>query len=139
MRSRLRGIGKRHAGFLTEMKTNRIAWLTVYSLRPKVIHCGTPCTKMCLLGSRQLDEMTVKLNEFTRKVAEYQHSQKLGVSIENPKGSFLFQQPAFEKTFGMMSKPKAGWMFYRPEGHQFHVQYPGPTLRVNLSRRLWYG
>lgn len=100
-------------------------WLIVYSTRPKVIHYGTPCTRICLLGSRQLDEMTVKLNEFTRKIAEYQHSQKLGVSIENPKGSLLFQQPPFEKTFGTMSEPKIGWMFYRSEGCQFHVQYPG--------------
>ena len=34
------------------------AWLLVYSLRPKVIHCGTPCTKMCKIGPRALDGST---------------------------------------------------------------------------------
>ena len=26
------------------------AWLLVYSLRPNVVHLGTPCTKMCVLS-----------------------------------------------------------------------------------------
>ena len=47
---------------------------------------------MCQLGSQKLDETTIRLNEFTRKVAEYQHSQKLGGSLENPKGSTLFNR-----------------------------------------------
>ena len=109
----------------TEDDQNDCAFLIVYCLQPKVIHCGTPCTKMCLLGSRSVDDTTHKLNEFTRKVAEHQHERKRGVSIENPKGSLLFQQPAFVKTFGTLLEPKPGWRFYRSEGCQFHVRYPG--------------
>ena len=44
---------------------------------------------MCQLGSQKLNETTIKLNEFARKVTEYQHSQKLGVYIGNPKGQHL--------------------------------------------------
>ena len=80
---------------------------------------------MCQLGSQKLDETTVKLNAFTKKAAEYKHSQGLGVSIESPKGSTLFLQPEFVRTFGTMSKPKPGWMFYLSEGCQLHVSYPG--------------
>ena len=53
------------------------AWLLVYSLRPKVIHCGTPCTKMCKIGSRTLESAEAQ-NEFTWKVAMHQHAEGLG-------------------------------------------------------------
>ena len=42
-----------------------------------------------------------------------------------PKGSLLFQQPTFVKTFGTLLEPKPGWRFYRSEGCQLHVCYPG--------------
>ena len=54
------------------------AWLLVYSLRLNVIHCGTPCTKMCQIGERTLDEATEAHNEFTYKVAEHQEAESLG-------------------------------------------------------------
>ena len=37
----------------------------------------------------------------------------------------MFQQPGFVKTFGTVLEPKPGWRFYRSEGCQFHVRYPG--------------
>ncbi len=54
-----------------------LAWLLVYVLRPGVIHLGTPCTKMCEAGARQMDDTTHMLNEFSRKVALHQHAEGL--------------------------------------------------------------
>ena len=101
------------------------AWLIVYQLRPKVIHLGTPCTKMCLLGPRQVDKETKMQNEFTKKVALHQAGEGLGASIENPKGSLLFDEPEIVGTFGTVDAPKTPWSFYRSEGCQFKFQYPG--------------
>ena len=92
------------------------AWLLVYSLRPKVIHCGTPCTKMCQIGERTIDESTEAQNEFTLNVAEHQEAEGLGASIETPKGSLLFEQKKYKEKFGSLEEPKPGWLFYRPEG-----------------------
>ena len=69
------------------------AWLLVYALRPKVVHLGTPCTKMSVAGSRKIDSATEAQNEFTWKVAVHQQAEGLGVSIENPKKQ-LAQVPA---------------------------------------------
>ena len=101
------------------------AWLLVYSLRPKAVHLGTPCTDMCLIGQGKLNESTISQNEFTHAVAVHQVKEGLGCSIENPKGSLLFQQPLFVKTFGTIDEPKPGWSFFRLEGCQFRVIYPG--------------
>ena len=71
------------------------AWLLVYSLRPKVVHCGTPCTKICVLGqafpNHALDEATLAQNAFTLAIMKHQHAEGLGVSVENLKG-----QPAVQ-------------------------------------------
>ena len=85
------------------------AWLLVYSLRPKVVHLGTPCTKMCVLSqawpNHALDEATHAQNRFTHAVMTHQHAEGLGASVENPRGSLLFKQKEFVKSFGKMSVP----------------------------------
>ncbi len=58
------------------------AWLITFVLRPKVVHLGTPCTKMCLIGSRDVDFATCMQNELKRKVALHQAAEGLGASIE---------------------------------------------------------
>ena len=80
---------------------------------------------MCQIGERTLDEATKAQNEFTYKVADHQEAEGLGASIENPKGSLLFEQGKYKKKFGSLESPKAGWSFYRVEGCQLHVTYPG--------------
>ena len=45
------------------------AWLLVNSLRPKVIHLGTPCTRMSLAGTQDIDAATKAQNDFTLAVA----------------------------------------------------------------------
>ena len=94
------------------------AWLIVYSLKPMVVHCGTPCTKMCAIGQGQVDKATQAQNDFTWRVATHQHAHGRGASIENPKGSSLPKQPKFEETFGRLGRPKPGWAFYRTDGCQ---------------------
>ena len=101
------------------------AWLLVYCLRPKVTHCGTPCTKMCQIGPRDIDAATEAQNNFSWMVCTHQDAQGLGASLENPKGSLLLQQPKFVESFGAIGNPKPGWAFYRSEGCQLHVVYPG--------------
>ena len=34
-------------------------------------------------------------------------------------------QPEFQRLIGTLEEPKAGWSFYRSEGCQLHVVYPG--------------
>ena len=75
-----------------------------------------------------------------RKVAVHQRAEQLGVSIENPKGSLLFKQAKYVKTFGTIDSPKPGWSFYRSEGCQFKVVYPGrddpgPGFLAGRSKR----
>ena len=101
------------------------AWLLVYALRPKVVHLGTPCTKMSVVGSRKIDSATEAQNEFTWKVAMHQNAEGLGVSIENPKSSSLKYQPKFQETFGLVGASKPGWNYYTSDGCQLHVIYPG--------------
>ena len=76
---------------------------------------------MCQIGERTIDEPTEAQNEFTYKVAEHQEAENLGASIENPKGSLLYEQKKYKKKFGSLDSPKAGWSFYRVEGCQLHV------------------
>ncbi|MBP51091.1 MAG: hypothetical protein CMA68_03330 [Euryarchaeota archaeon] len=61
------------------------AWILIY-IRPKVIHIGTPCTKMCQIGSGVIDEATKEQNKFSIMTAEHQAAEKLGASIEQPRG-----------------------------------------------------
>ena len=101
------------------------AWLLVYSLQPKVIHLGTPCTKMCQIGAQKIDEATEAQNAFTAAVMAHQQAMKLGVSVENPRGSTLRHQKVFTDMVGTLERPKPSWSFYRSEGCQFHLIYPG--------------
>ena len=101
------------------------AWLIIYSLKPKVIHLGTPCTQMSQLGGRHVDASTRAQNMSTCAVVEHQSLLGLGASVENPKSSSLPHQPEFIKVFGAMDSPNPGWSFYRSEGCQFKVVYPG--------------
>ena len=64
-------------------------------------------------------------NEFTWKVATHQQAEGVGASIENPKSSLLPEQPKFANTFGSVGSPKPGWAYYRLEGCQLRVAYPG--------------
>ena len=101
------------------------AWLLVYSLKPKVVHLGTPCTNMSRMGQGVIDAATKAQNEFTIKTVQHQETVGLGASVENPKSSSLVHQPEFQAVFGSLDKPKPGWSFYRSEGCQFKVVYPG--------------
>ena len=94
-------------------------------LKPKVVHMGTPCTKMCRIGKGEIDAATSMQNQFTAMVASHQAEHGLGASVENPKGSLLVDQPEMQAVFGTMDTPKPGWSFYRSEGCQLHVVYPG--------------
>ena len=49
------------------------AWLIVYSLKPKRLHLGTPCTNMCQIGTGIIDAATAAQNEFTAVVLAHQH------------------------------------------------------------------
>ena len=80
---------------------------------------------MCRLGKQQIDERTAAQNNFTLAVALHQQAQGLGVSIEQPKGSILFETKEFVKAFGTPDMPNSKWSFYRTEGCQLHVVYPG--------------
>jgi len=80
---------------------------------------------MCLLGAGELDDATRAQNEFTWTVAMHQKAEGLGCSVENPKGSKLFQETKYVRDFGTLGTPKPGWSFYRLEGCQFKVIYPG--------------
>jgi hypothetical protein len=57
------------------------AFVLCFVLKPKVIHQGTPCTNMCVLGKRQIDGPTHMQNEFSRKVCLHQqeHGRKASV------------------------------------------------------------
>ena len=115
-----------------------LAWLIVYALRPKVVHMGTPCTKMCVIGEGKLDAATEFQNEFSRTVAVYQAAEGLGASLENPKGSKLVEQPSFVKTFGDLESPVYPWSYYRSEGCQFHLQYPGADNPESPMRKAQF-
>ena len=80
---------------------------------------------MCVVGKGKLNESTAMQNKFTWKVLTHQKAQGYGASVENPKGSLLFQQEMYVKTFGSIDTPKPGWHFYRFEGCQFRVVYRG--------------
>ena len=60
---------------------NDCAWLIVYSLKPKVIHLGTPCTNMCQIGQGVIDKATESQNKFTIKTCQHQQALGLGVSV----------------------------------------------------------
>ena len=49
-----------------------LAWLLVYILKPTVVHLGTPCTNMCVIGAKQLGKATNEQNKFSRVVLEHQ-------------------------------------------------------------------
>ena len=74
-----------------------LAWLLVYVLKPKVIHLGTPCTKMCRIGARQIDNRMEKQNEFSAKCLLHQEATNLFGSVENPKGTRLYTCKPREK------------------------------------------
>ena len=102
-----------------------LAWLLCYVLKPKVVHLGTPCTKMCVLGKQQIDHATEMQNEFTRKVMLHQQAHSWKASVEQPKGSILYEQPKFVEHFGRIDDPKAPWKWYLSHGCQLQVIYPG--------------
>jgi len=101
------------------------AWMVTGCLRPKVLHLGTPCTRMCRMGKRDADEETRQQNKLTRIVAKHQEANKLGASVENPQGSTLFEEEEWITDFGHQDKLKDPWSFYLQHGCQFKVTYPG--------------
>ena len=90
---------------------------------------------MCMIGPRALDKSTLAQNQFTVTVARHQHEEGLGVSIENPKGSLLFEQDEIKELAGTLTRPKAGWSFYRSEGCQLGVTYPGSD--TDHGKPIW--
>ena len=66
----------------TEVDQADLAWLFVYKLRPKVVHLGTPCTKMSKIGSKELDDESRRQNRFTLQVCEHQEKQRLHALLE---------------------------------------------------------
>ena len=115
------------------------AWLLVYALRPKITHCGTPCTKMCKIGPREVDRATEAQNEFTWQIADHQQAERLGVSVENPKGSLLYKQAKYVKSFGTPGDPRPGWSFYMSDGCQLQVVCDGRAdyQRPMLKQATW--
>ena len=69
------------------------AFILVHCLRPLVTHIGVPCRSMSQLGSKVIDNATAQQNKFALCVMTHQEIEKLGVSVENPKGTTLFVQP----------------------------------------------
>ena len=80
---------------------------------------------MCQIGQGSIDAATNAQNVFTAIVVEHQDDSGLGASIENPKGSSIVKQPAIVKVCGTPETPKPRWSFYRSEGCQLRVVYPG--------------
>ena len=70
-----------------------LAFLIVYILRPKVVHLGTPCTQMCVVGAKDMDEATRMQNKFLILVCKHQAINGMHASVENPKGSLLWKLP----------------------------------------------
>ena len=101
------------------------AWLLVYSLKPKVVHLGTPCTKMCRLGKQEIDEATKATNEFTKACCEHQLALKLLAGVENPKGTILHSQPDWIAAFGDPATRDNSWKLHELDGCQLGSVYPG--------------
>ena len=58
---------------------------------PLLIHLGTPCTHVCMIGSNEaIPQEHLDLYEFSLKVVRHQQARGRFVSVENPKGSYLF-------------------------------------------------
>ena len=91
---------------------------------------GTPCSRMCVVGPRQIDPATAAQNAFTFKVAAHQDAEGLGASIENPAGTLLIEQKGFSRVCGTMERPKPGWNFYRSHGCQFALECPAPYADI---------
>ena len=43
-----------------------LTYLIIHELMPKIIHLGTPCTKMCKIGPRETDAATKAMNDFSK-------------------------------------------------------------------------
>ena len=87
-----------------------LAWLLCYVHKPKVVHLGTPCTKMCVLGKQQIDQATEMQNEFTRKVVLHQQAHSWKASVEQPKVPFCMSSLSLWSTL-------AGSRIRRPRGN----------------------
>ena len=97
----------------------------VYILKPKVGHLGTPCTKMSRLGKLQIDEATRMQNDLSRKICVHQEANDRKASVENPGGTILFYLQEWKREFGNPEQPKFPWAFYRADGCQMGIEYPG--------------
>jgi hypothetical protein len=102
----------------------QLAWLIVFALEPLVIHTGTPCTNMCVLGSQDTDKALV-LVKFTALVADHQDRRGYLASDENPAGSLLQTLPAWQKVFGRPPEYKGRWRCWSSDGCQLGMVYPG--------------
>ena len=109
----------------TESDQADLAWLLVYMLKPVVIHLGTPCTNMCVIGAKQVGPGTTQQNSFSRIVLEHQERVKCFGSVETPVGSSLYRQAEWTGSFGVVERPKSPWRFYQSHGCQLGVVYPG--------------
>ena len=108
-----------------EQDQRDLAFLLVFQLQPDVIHCGTPCTKMCICGKKELDRATKAQNAFTYAVCKHQVAVKRHASVENPDSSLLWKLEDSIKVFGTAEQPRAPWRFYESHGCQLNMVYPG--------------
>jgi hypothetical protein len=72
-----------------EEDQNLVAKMICWALRPKAVHCGTPCTHMCLTGLRDIEtnEDHRSMVVFTVEIGQHQREKGLLFSAENPRGS----------------------------------------------------
>ncbi len=98
-----------------------LAFVLVFVLKPKVVHHGTPCTRMCLAGKRDIDAATHRQNEFSRKSLVHQVSVGMHGSAENPKGTLLYVEPGWTKCFGTVAEPIHPWRLNKGDGCQMAV------------------
>ena len=78
---------------LEEEESRRaLAWLICVGLRPWATHTGTPCTRMCALGTRAPDADAEKLVELSLEIAKHQDALGLFASSETPVGSSLYRR-----------------------------------------------
>ena len=113
-------------------------------LKPKVVHLGTPCTKMCMAGLREIDAATKAMNDLAKKILHYQSAIGLYASLENPKGSLSFTQTDWVKSFGAFpvteTAPNPGsWRHHELDGCQLKCIYPGDDDESAPHRksRIW--
>ena len=80
---------------------------------------------MFLLGKQQIEGPTHMQNEFSRKVCLHQQEHGRKASVENPEKTILFWQDNWKRDFGTPVEPKKFWSFYKADGCQLGVEYPG--------------